>query len=101
MNLDMIKQAREIQSKIAHAQKELKKMQIEGEYGKGAVRVVMNGEQRLISIKIDPSLFDVNNNKQLENYLYKAITDCQEKVEKAASGVMKQATGGLKIPGLF
>ena len=101
MNLDMIQQAREIQSKIAHAQKELKKMQVAGEAGKGAVKVVMNGEQRLISIKIDPTLVDVNNNKQLEGTIFKAIVDCQEKVEKAAAAVMKQATGGLKIPGLF
>lgn len=101
MNLDMIKQAREFQSKLAHAQKELKRMQVETEAGKGAVKVVMNGEQRLISIKIDPALIDLSSAKQLEILLLKALNDAQDKVQKVAAQTLKEATGGMKIPGLF
>ena len=101
MNLDMLKQAREFQSKLAHAQKELKRMQVETEAGKGAVKVVMNGEQRIITIKIDPALVDLSNAKQLEILLLKALNDAQEKMQKVAAQTLKEATGGLKIPGLF
>ena len=101
MNLDMIKQARELQSKLAHAQKELKRMQVETEAGKGAVKVVMNGEQRVISLKIDPTLVDLKNTKQLEIFLLRALNDAQEKVQKVAAQSLKEATGGMKIPGLF
>jgi hypothetical protein len=101
MNLDMIRQARELQSKLAHAQKELKKMQVEMEAGKGAVKVVMNGEQRLLSIKINPELVDLKNTKQLEIFILRALNDAQEKVQKMAEKAMKEATGGLKIPGLM
>jgi DNA-binding YbaB/EbfC family protein len=101
MNLDMIKQARELQSKLAHAQKELKRMQVEAESGKGAVKVVMNGEQRVLSLKIDPTLVDLTNTKQLEIFLLRALNEAQEKVTKEAEKRMKEATGGMKIPGLF
>jgi hypothetical protein len=101
MNLDMIKQARELQSKLAQAQKELKRLQVEAEAGKGAVKIVMNGEQRVISLKIDPNLVDLTNTKQLELFLLKALNDAQEQVAKAAAQSMKAATGGMKIPGLF
>jgi DNA-binding YbaB/EbfC family protein len=101
MNFEMIKQARELQSKLAHAQKELKRMQIEMESGKGAVKVVMNGEMHLISLKIDPNLVDLNNTKQLEVLIIKAINDCQDKTQKMAAASLKDVTGGLKIPGLM
>ena len=101
MNLDMIKQAREMQSKLAHAQKELKRMQVETESGKGAVKVVMNGEQKVLSVQIDSSLIDMKNSKQLEVLLLRALNDAQEKISKEAEKKMKEATGGMKIPGLF
>ena len=101
MNLDMIRQAQQLKSKLDHAQKELKKMQIEGDYGKGAIKVVMNGEQKVLSVKIDPNLVDVNNTKQLEIFITRAMNETQEKTLRIAAHSLKEATGGLKIPGLF
>jgi DNA-binding YbaB/EbfC family protein len=101
MNLDMIRQARELQAKLAKAQKELKRLQVEAESGKGAVKIVMNGEQRVLSVKIDPTLVDLNNTKQMEGLLLKALNDCQDKVQRMAAEQMKEVTGGMKIPGLF
>ena len=101
MNLDMIRQAREMQVKLAKAQKELKRLQVEAEAGKGAVKVVMNGEQKVLSIKIDPTLVDMNNTKQVENFVLRAFNDCQDKVQRLAAEQLKEVTGGMKIPGLF
>ncbi len=101
MNFDMIRQAQQLKSKLDQAQKELKKMQIEGDYGKGAIKVVMNGEQKVLSVKIDPNLVDVNNIKQLEIFITRAMNETQEKTLKIAAQSLKEATGGLKIPGLF
>ena len=101
MNFDQIKQAQQLKSKLDHAQKELKKMEIEAEAGKGAVKIVMNGEQKVLSLKIDPNLVDMNNTKQLELFILRAFNEAQEKVGKAAAQSLKEVTGGLKIPGLF
>ena len=101
MNFEQIKQAQQLKAKLDHAQKELKKMQIEGEAGKGAVTIVVNGEQRIVSVKIASEVVDPSNVKQLEILVLKAVNDAQEKAQKAAAQQLKEVTGGLKIPGLF
>ncbi|MGP8080751.1 MAG: YbaB/EbfC family nucleoid-associated protein [Dehalococcoidales bacterium] len=101
MNFEQIRQAQALKSKLDKAQKELKKMQIEGEAGKGAVTVVVNGEQKIVSMKISPEVADPKNTKQLEQLIIKAVNDAQDKAQKAAVEQMKDITGGLKIPGLF
>ena len=77
MNFEQIKQAQQLKSKLDHAQKELKRMQIEGEAGKGAVTVTVNGEQRIISVKIAPEIIDPKNAKQLEQLVLRAVNDAQ------------------------
>ena len=101
MNFDMLRQAQQLKSQLDKAQKELKRMQIEGEAGKGAVTVVVNGEQRIISVKLSPEVVDARNIKKLEELIIKAVNDAQEKAQKAAAEQLKEVTGGLKIPGLF
>jgi DNA-binding YbaB/EbfC family protein len=101
MNFEQIRQAQALKSKLDKAQKELKKMQIEGEAGKGAVTVVVNGEQRVMSVKLAPEIVDPKNTRKLEDLIIKAVNDAQEKAQKAAAEALKEVTGGLKIPGLF
>jgi DNA-binding YbaB/EbfC family protein len=101
MNFEQIRQAQALKSKLDKVQKELKRMQIEGEAGKGAVTVVVNGEQKIMSVKISPEVVDPKNTKQLEQLIIKAVNDAQDKAQKAAAEQLKEVPGGLKIPGLF
>jgi nucleoid-associated protein EbfC len=101
MNFEQIRQAQALKSKLDKAQKELKRMQIEGEAGKGAVTVIVNGEQRILSVKISPEVIDPKNERKLEDLIVKAVNDAQEKAQKAAAEQLKEVTGGFKIPGLF
>lgn len=100
MNFNMLKQAQELKSKLDKAQKELSKMTVEGEAGKGAVKVVMNGQQKIVSIKITPEAADPHKVGDLEKLIMKAIGEAREKAEKMAAQQLKGVTGGLKIPGL-
>lgn len=100
MNLNMLKQAQEMKSKLDKAQKELKNTIIEGESGKGAVKVTMNGQQKILSIKIAPEVINPNKAKDLEKLVLKAIEDTSDKAQKIAARQLKDITGGLKIPGL-
>jgi len=101
MNFDMIKQARELKSKMDKAQKELGKTIIEVESGKGAVKVTIDGQQKIRSIKIAPEAMDPNKPEALEKLLMKAITDASDKSQKLAEKELKSLTGGIKIPGLM
>jgi len=101
MNLSMVNQARQLKSKLDETQKELEKTTIEADSGKGAVKVTVNGQQKILSIKISPKVIDPDNPEKLEELLMKAINEATKKAEKLASKRLGKLTGGLKIPGLM
>ncbi len=101
MNLSMIKQARQLKAKLDETQKELDKLEIVADAGRGAVKVTVNGHQKVVALEISPGAIDREKPQQLEKLLLKAIQDGQSKAEKEAGKRMKGLTGGLKIPGLF
>ena len=100
MNLSMINQARELKSKLDKAQKELSNTIIEADSGKGAVKVTINGQQKILSIKISPKVIDPSKPEHLEGLVLKAISEATTKSQKLAAKQLKSLTGGLKIPGL-
>ncbi len=100
MNFSMLKQAQELKSKLDKAQKELSNTIIEAESGKGAVKVTINGQQKILSIKISPKVIDPNKAEHLEELVLKAISEATDKSQKVAAKQLKGLTGGFKIPGL-
>jgi len=100
MNFSMLKQAQELKSKLDEAQKELNNVVVEADSGKGAVKVTINGQQKILSIKISPKVIDPNNPENLEKLVLKAISEATAKSQKLAAKQLKGLTGGLKIPGL-
>jgi len=100
MDISMIKQAQELKSKLEKAQKELSKTIIEADSGKGAVKVTIDGQQNILSIKISPKVIDPDKPEQLEGLVLKAIREAMSKSQKLATKQLRGLTGGLKIPGL-
>ena len=101
MNLSMLNQARELKSKLEKAQKELGNTVVEAESGKGAVKVTINGQQKIQSIKISPKVIDPDKAEYLEELVFKAVSEAIAKSQKLAAKQLGGLTGGLKIPGLF
>ena len=100
MNFSMLKQAQELKSKLDKAQKELSNTIVEADSGKGAVKVTINGQQKILSIKISPKVIDPNNAELLEELVLKAVSEAIAKSQKLAAKQLGGLTGGLKIPGL-
>ncbi len=100
MNLSMLTQARELKSKLDKAQQELGKTIVEASSGKGAVKVTVNGQQKIQSIKIQPKVINPDKAEQLEDLVLKAVTEAIAKSQKLAAKQLKGLTGGFKIPGL-
>ncbi len=100
MDFSMLKKAQELKAKLDKAQKELDKLVVEGESGKGAVKVTINGKQEVLSVKISPQVIDPNKSAQLEELVLKAVNEALAKAQKEAAKQLKSLTGGLKIPGL-
>jgi len=100
MNLSILNQARELKSKLDKAQKELNNTIVEADSGKGAVKVVINGQQKIQSIKISPEVIDPDKAERLEKLVLEAVSEAIAKSQKMAAKQLKGLTGGFKIPGL-
>ena len=100
MNKAMLRQAQQLQAKLAKAQEELEKATVEASSGGGVVTVVINGQQKLVSIKISPEAVDPNDVGMLEDLIMAAVNEGMEKVKELTAKQLGSITGGLKIPGL-
>jgi DNA-binding YbaB/EbfC family protein len=96
----MLKQAQELKSKLEKAQKELAETTIEASSGGGAVKVTINGQQKILSIKISPKVIDPNKAEYLEKLVLQAVSEATAKSQKLAANRLGKLTGGFKIPGL-
>ena len=96
----LMKQAQEMQAKLAKIQAELAKKTVEATSGGGMVRVIVNGQFMLASIKVDPSVVDPEDVEMLEDLVRAAINEGLRRAREMASEEMSKLTGGFKIPGL-
>ncbi len=95
----LMKQASQMQSKMAEMQAKLDAAEVEGESGAGMVRVTLTGKSDLKRMKIDPKLLDPAEAEMLEDLIVAAHADAKRKVEAIMADEMKNATGGLELPG--
>ena len=95
-----MRQAQELQAKLAKAQEELGKTTLEASSGGGAVKVTINGQQEIQSIKISPEVIDPNDVELLEDLVLTAVSEALAKSQELAAERLGGLTGGLKIPGL-
>ncbi|MFC1967785.1 YbaB/EbfC family nucleoid-associated protein [Chloroflexota bacterium] len=100
MNRFMLRQAKELQEKLVKAQEELSNLTVEGSSGGGAVKVIINGEQKVQSVKISPEAIESEDIDLLEDLVMAAMNDALEKSKELAQERLGSLTGGLKIPGL-
>jgi len=97
---NLLKQAQEMQSRMAKIQEELAQKTVDGSAGGGMVQVTVNAQLALTAIKIDPSVINSEEKEMLEDLIMAAINDGMRKARDMASSEMSKITGGLKIPGL-
>jgi len=86
--------------KVKKIQKELQKMTITVEKGDGAVKVEINGEQKVKKIKINPHKIDLEDIEQLEIWLEEAVRDAISESQKIAAQEMQPMMGALSSLGL-
>ncbi len=97
---NIMKQAQEMQARMAKMQEELAATQVSGQSGGGMVEVTLNGKQIVQRVKIDPSIVDPNDVELLEDLVTAAFNDAQKKLLDLTQNNLSKVTGGLNIPGL-
>ena len=96
--MSMMKQAQELQSKMAEMQAELEALQVEGASGGGLVRVTLTGKGAMARVAIDASLMKPEDVEILEDLIVAAHNDAKQKAEHAMAEKMQALTGGLPLP---
>ncbi len=97
----LLKQAQQVQAKVAEMQAELALKTVEASAGGGMVAVVMNGKNEIVSMKIDPEVVDPADVEMLEDLVIAALNEARSKVEEMIQNEMSAITGGLPLPGMF
>ncbi len=100
MNKFMMQQAQKLQAQLAKAQEELENLTVEASSGGGAVTVIVNGQQKIQSVKISPEAVNPEDVELLEDMVLTAVSEAIAKSQQAAAEQLSGLTGGLKIPGL-
>lgn len=94
----MMRQAQEMQERLAQMQASLGEVQVTGVAGGGMVQVTVTGKTEAKQVKIDPSLLNGNEAGVLEDLLVAAFNDARAKVEVQMAERMSELTGGLPLP---
>jgi DNA-binding YbaB/EbfC family protein len=96
--LGLMKQATQLQAKMAEMQAELDQITVEGAAGGGMVSVTMSAKGDLKALRIDDSLVKPGEKEIIEDLIVAAHADARRKAEVLMADKMKSLTGGLPLP---
>jgi nucleoid-associated protein EbfC len=96
----LLKQAQDMQKRMADAQRSLGERILEGSSGGGAVKVYVNGNQELQAVKIQKAAVDPEDVETLEDLVTAAVRQAMTAARELREREMSKVTGGLNLPGM-
>jgi len=94
--MKMLKQVQQMQERMTKVQSELETETVEASAGGGAVRVVANGTQKLVSVTVDPAA--ASDVEMLQDMVIAAVNEAMEKSKQLAATKMQAVASGLGLP---
>jgi nucleoid-associated protein EbfC len=94
----MMKQAQQMQERMADMQAQLDSVEMTGASGGGMVQVTLSGKGDIKKVKLDKSIVDPDEVEVIEDLILAAFNDARAKVEQHVAEEMSKLTGGLKMP---
>jgi DNA-binding YbaB/EbfC family protein len=94
----MMKQASQMQAKMAEMQARVEAMEVQGQSGAGMVVVTLSGKGEMRRMKIDPKLVDPTEVEMLEDLIVSAHVDARRKLDELLAEEMSRVTGGMQLP---
>ena len=98
---NLMKQAQQMQQKMATLQKELETREMETSSGGGMIKIKITGKQQILGITINKECVDPNDVASLEELVKTAVNQAIKESQDMVSGAMSKITGGINIPGMF
>jgi DNA-binding YbaB/EbfC family protein len=98
---NIMKQAQQMQAKMARVQQELETKEVEATAGGGMVTARANGKQQLLDLKIEKDVVDPEDIEMLQDLVLAAVNEALKKSQEMIQSEMSKVTGGMNIPGMF
>ncbi|MDX2481741.1 MAG: YbaB/EbfC family nucleoid-associated protein [Desulfuromusa sp.] len=98
---NIMKQAQQMQAKMARVQQELESKEVEATAGGGMVTARANGKQQLLDLKIEKDVVDPEDIEMLQDLVLAAVNEAIKKSQEMVQEEMSKVTGGMNIPGMF
>ena len=97
---DLMKQAQQLQTKLARVQEEAANKTVEASAGGNMVTAVVNGRLELVSLRVDQTVLEAGDAEMLQDLVIAAVNQGIREAQKMMADEVGKVTGGLKIPGL-
>ena len=102
MNIQkMMKQAQQMQQKMAEMQAQMEQREFVGKAGGGMVEITVNGKGTMLKAAIDDSLLNKDEKDMLEDLIVAAFNDAKNKVDSESQNELSSLTSGLGLPANF
>ncbi len=98
---EILRQAQQMQERLARIQEELAGKTVEASAGGGMVTVVVNGRQEVVSVRIEKEVVSPDDVELLQDLVAGAVNEAMSRSRKMMADEMAKITGGLNLPGLF
>ena len=98
MNINsLMKEAKKMQADLEKSQSELAVKTFEASAGGGAVSVKVNGEKKLLDLKLQKDVVDPDDVEMLQDLILTSVNEALRKVDDAQAAQL----GKYNIPGLM
>ena len=99
---EMMKRAQQMQSKVSELQKELATRRFEASAGGGMVEATVSGSLRVLSIEIEPSLFEERDRGMIEDLVAAAVNAALTKAQETVAQEMAKVQQSMlaSLPGM-
>ena len=94
----ILDKAKELESKMKESQRKIKEIKVEGFSGSNSVKVVLDGEGEMQSIKLSEEIMR-EDKTIIEDLIVAAHNSAKSQLKTKTTEEISKATGGLGIPG--
>ena len=94
----ILDKAKELESKMKESQKKIKEIRVEGVSGSNSVKVILDGEGEMQSIKLSQDIMN-EDKTMVEDLIVAAHNTAKSQLKSKTSEEISKATGGFGIPG--
>ncbi len=96
----LIQLSQQMQSRMSEMQEKLERETMVAASGGGMVEVTVDGQGNVKAVSIDPAVVDPEEVEMLEDLIVAAASAAQRRAKDRMESEMRQAAGGLPLPGL-